>query len=226
MLTCPNAEKPVRLRRRSLRTFFLFLLIPALMQFLTGCSFSAFPPEYPSQFSPLVSFNVNSDVCQDIAGHYSDKGEVFDSEGRSTGEASLSQLLHNNDPCFARADSVVVVGPEQIQLPRSGAQNVLEINSLKNGQPFAKWRNSMDYSTYCKKGFVRICNLESAGGTGYPGGIGWSNSDSLWLRHAVDGSLIVLRTEIAWGIIVFFPYHSERDLWYRFLPVGQSAPLN
>ena len=222
MCTSHNIEKPMRLRRRTWWTFPLFFMVTALMQFLTGCSFPAFPPEYPPQLPPLVPGDANSGVCPNVAGHYLDKGKALTPKGENAGEVSLSQLLHNNDPCFAQADSVFVVGLEKIRLRGPGEQKVLEIKSLKNGQPFAKWRSAMDYFVDCEKGFVQIYCIESTGSFSGHYDI-WGSSDSLWLRHAVDGSLIVLRKEVDWGFILLFPYRLENDLWYRFPPVMEGV---
>jgi hypothetical protein len=223
MPTCPDSEKQISVCLRCLRTYFLFLLIPVSALVLIGC---AFPPEYPAQLPPLSAGVENFKKCPCIEGSFSDKGEAFTTKGELKGKVSLSQFLHNNDPCYALADSVVIERRELTNPSASGAQNIIEIISLKDGQPFAKWRTDMGYSGSCKKGFFSIAQSESTGAiSGYPGGIGmWSYANSVRLSRALDGSLIVLSTQDSTGFIVFFPYYSKQNLWYRFPPVENDTP--
>ena len=218
-----------KVRRCSLRTLSLLLTL-AQMQLLTGCAL-IFRPEYPSQLPPLLSGEVNSGLCPDITGHYSDKGKVLTPKGETAGEVSLSQLLHNDDPCFAQADSVVVLGPKQVLVPGYEAQEMFEIKSLKNGQPFATWRQPLfklgvtidsRQSYNCQRGFVEILRYVSYGGIYFTAV--WENHDYLWLRQAIDGSLIVLHKDCSLGAIVVVPFATERDLWYRFPPVPEGIP--
>ena len=223
MPTCPDSEKQISVCRRCLRTYFLFLLIPVLAQVLIGC---AFPPEYPAQLPPLSAGVENFNKCPSIDGTFSDMGEAFTPKGEPKGKVSLSQFLHNNDPCYALAEIVVVENRKLTSPSASGEQSIIEIKSFKNGRPFAKWRTDMGYYVSCKKGFFSIARSESTSViSGYPGGIGmWSDVDSVWLSRALDGSLIVLSTQGCSGFMLFFPYYSKQNLWYRFPPVENDSP--
>jgi hypothetical protein len=124
--------------------------------------------------------------------------------------------MHNNDPCFALADSIVVEGPEQ---------GLLEINSLEKGRPYASWWvNLPDKNNLCRceNGFVVIYGVTEkdsrVGITGYGGG-----QCNLMLKQSTDGSLIVLdKTFYAGSFVWIIPYFYEKYLWYRFPPVAEG----
>ena len=198
-------------RRCCLRVLFVFLSAGAFIQLITGCGF----PKYPSNLPTPAA--VDSDSCPHIAGHYSDKGEVFTTKGKPAGIVSLSQLLHNNDPCFAQADSIIVEGPEQ---------GLLEINSLVAGRPYASWWVNLPGQSRicrCEKGFVAIYGVtvkdSRIGIAGYGGG-----RCNLMFKQSIDGSLIALdKTLYAGSFAWIVPYFYEKCLWYRFPPVTQGV---
>ncbi len=179
-----NRELKVSVDKTSLRTFYLCLI--GVILSVSGCAFQV--PKYPSKLPPLVPLDANQSVypllgymgysplyyagycrngmCPSIAGHYSDKGFI---NGNPKTKASLTQLLYGGDPCYAQADSVVVIedvtqvqtveektskelqqivsqsirdgtGQMKMQHYQQECSFISEIQSLKNGQRFANWR--------------------------------------------------------------------------------------
>lgn len=194
-----------------------------VVSLLTGCCVI---PKYPSQLPPMVACETKLGACPEIAGHYLDKGEACTIKGKSKGTASLSQLLHDKDSAMTNADDVTVIGPQQ---------DVIEITSLRNGEPFATLRQpkfttkaylakgdpALAETYLCEKGFVRL-RLEQSS-SGCAAGIAVF-SDGLWARKAVDGSLIVLHKWGGGGIIAIVPFAYGKTRWCRFPPVEENAP--
>jgi hypothetical protein len=202
------------------RRFFLLSVTVAELQFIIGC---AVIPDFPQELPRLVAGDEKfTSACPDLAGRYRDKGEAFSPEGNRAGEVSLSQILHGDDAAFAEAESVVAVAD----------RDSIEIRSLKNGAPFALWRTtyltrekylseggraSLD-SYICTRGFVQITRENHLQGEPLGAGVG---SDLVFLRKAVDGSMIVLHRADAGALILWIvpvPLRRPIKLWYRFPP--------
>ena len=138
--------------------------------------------------------------------------------GKELGQVSLAQILHWKDAHVAatakNVDSVEVSGPKE---------DVIEIQSWQGSVQVASWRQhrlppkkeptgkAIGSTFICERSFVRLARS-------YRGDWSGLGSDFLWLRKAVDGSLVV--------------YHNVgsasegENAWYRFLPVegGQHLP--
>ena len=190
------------------------------------CSCSPIP-NYPAQFPALALSAEETAVrhppldrplvpqplkCPNIAGRYSDKGRALSPNGKELGQISLTQILHWNDPRIAatatNADTVVVIGPEE---------DVIEIQSWQGAVQVSTWRQHrlpqeepggrvVGATFICERGFVRLARS-------YHGDWSGLGSDFLWVRRAVDGSLIA--------------YHhvggAGENAWYRFLPVSGGS---
>lgn len=186
-------------------------LLLALWQ--TGC---ANLPEYPSQLPALSPAQKKFGVCPVIAGRYADKGSAFSTKGEPLGKVSLSQLVHGNrsnpDTGLADADVVVVLGPED---------RVLELQSWREGRQVdtMKWRGDFRYSNHnpyiCQWGFVTLFpNFQSSGA---------GSDESLRLRKAADGSLIVLHhKETVDSLPYMVPVPIVDNKWYQFPPTVES----
>ena len=185
----------------------LACIILALCQ--VGC---AVIPKYPSQLSALTPAQKKFGVCPVITGRYADKGSAFSPKGKPLGQVSLSQLLHKydrqRDDGLKNADVVVVIGP---------ANGILELQSWHGGQQLATMQRRdvypyADTGTYLgNKGFVCLALHAEHGGAA---GIGiYASEESLWLRKAVDGSLIVLHRDLGFGLLVFAPFWGCSNKW-------------
>lgn len=230
----------------------LCLCLFALMQILLVCG-CAVIPMHPAQIPAFVPGDDKFGSAPKIAGHYANKGEAFTVEGESLGQVLLSRLLYvdrpsetshgggrankvkvlfGDNPAYAAAETVNVLEPEP---------DVIKMQFVKQGQPVATrhfskyaWRLSRDSHELGQpyvavKGFIDITTKDEQGGaSGYPGGIGmYQSTEEIFLRKAVDGSLIVLHREQGFGILVFVPFGGRQDMWCRFPPIedgGQPQP--
>jgi hypothetical protein len=189
--------------------------IVAALVCVAGCSVI---PEYPPNLPELTQADTTVGACPDIAGRFADAGQGFSPEGKARGEASLTQLLQARDPegrTPPLPDLVVVTGP---------AKGILELQFFQGDQLLATLRRlespaaavgSVYPATYAgNRGFV-LLGLESSL-TGAAGIGGFVSDESLWLRKAVDGSLIVLHRTMGAGVVVIVPVWGRTNVWYRF----------
>ena len=179
---------------------------------LIGCAPSRY--NYPDQFPKLIDTATESDMCPQITGSYADSGSSFAEDGKSYGEVSLTRLLHGEIETGG-ANRVVIKGP---------TKEIIEIESFKDRAPVASLkiakRTSESYAKKvinysCDEGYVWLFKEETFGAM-YP--IAVLSSEYLWLRKAVDGSLIVLQTKHISGIIIIFPWGSGDVVWHKFSP--------
>ncbi len=200
----------------------------AAIALLSGC-FTV--PQYPSSFPPLVQADTALEACPPIAGAFSDTGNAATPDGRSLGSVSLTRLLHSRAREIDGADLVLVKGPEG---------DVVEIESFAGERRLATWRqpkvskeaylakgDRVVAETYlCQDGFVRLGRQYGVGGGGAPGLVVLGvRSDFLWLRKAIDGSLVVLHTNYDYAVInLLLPVGDVEKIWYRFPPANRSAP--
>jgi hypothetical protein len=182
-------------------------------------------PEYPSSLPALTDVDTKLEICPPIAGTYRDAAAAVAPDGRALGTVSLTALLHPNAAKVEPADLVLIKGPEG---------DVVEIGSYQGPRRVADWHQAkvtkqayltkgdrVVAETYlCQDGFVRIGRAYDIGGVGTPGLLAVGvKSDFLWLRRAIDGSLIVLHTNWEYAAIdLVFPVGSVDKIWYRFLP--------
>ena len=181
---------------------------------LSGC---AVIPKYPSQLPGLTPSQNKLGVCPIITGRYADKGSAFSPNGKLLSQVSLSQLLYQYDrqrvDVLKNADVVVVIGPANGILELQSWQGEKQLATIKRREvyPYA------DTSTYiANKGFVWLALHAEHGGSAGIGG--YASDESLWLRKAVDGSLIVLHRNFGFGLLVFVPLWGSVNKWYQFPP--------
>lgn len=206
----------------------LHLFVVAVL--LTGCSVI---PQYPTNLPSLVKADTTLEVCPPIDGIFSDSGTATTPDGRKIGNISLTHLLHPRAEGFQKANVVVVKGP---------IGDAVEIESLDGQQRLASWRQSKvtkeSYlakgdrvvgETYlCQDGFVRLGRAYGVGGGGTTGLVVLAvKSDFLWLRKAIDGSLIMLHTNWDYAALNFiFPVGHSDKIWYRFPPATIQINTN
>jgi hypothetical protein len=188
---------------------------------LSGCSVTP-----PSQFPALTAANRKSELCPAIAGCYADKGIAMSGKGKSRGQASLTDVLQGGhvyrDKGPPDADTVAVVSSENGVLEFQSWHGTTQLATMRRHK-FAT-KDYFDLKHYLasyrpKKGFVVIpVHAESSGSQ-----IGvLLEEDSLWLRKAVDGSLIILDHDVGGGIFTLVPFGWWHNLWYQFPPVALS----
>jgi hypothetical protein len=223
----PENRHAVRSRAAKLREVLFCVAALAAAGALPGC-FTI--PEYPSALPPLSNVDTKLEICPSIAGTYRDDGAAFAPDGRALGAVSLTALLHSNAAKVETAEWVLIKGPEG---------DDVEIDSYQGPRRVADWHQSkvtkqaylrkgdrVVAETYlCQDGFVRLGRKYDVGGVGTPGllvvGV---RSDFLWLRRAIDGSLIVLHTNWEYAVIdLVLPVGGVDKLWYRFLPAVRST---
>lgn len=201
-----------------------WLLLVGLVM-LTSCS--VIPP-YPESLPALVEADTVLEVCPPIAGRFSDVGNATTPDGRLLGHVSLTQLLHPALLGSEQADVVVVRGPEL---------ELVEIESFRGEAQVAAWRqpkvtkdaylskgDRVVAETYlCQKGFVRLGRRYDVGVCLWVPGLCF-DTDFLWLRKSVDGSLIVLHT-LGEGALIYLalPVGQGDKIWYRFPPAQASS---
>jgi hypothetical protein len=199
------------------RVWLTFLL--AQVATLAGCSVI---PTYPATLPELAPTNTNVDVSPDIAGRYADKGQGFTPDGKVLGEASLSALLQLRDPDgmkLTNADVVVITGPSNGALELQSFLADKLLFTLRRPESDAASAGSAYPDTYVgNRGFVVLPVESMSMGAGGIGGV--VAQEDLWLRRAVDGSLIVLRRQMGAGVVVIVPVWGREDAWYRFPAVA------
>lgn len=196
---------------------------------LAGC---AVIPEYPSQLPPLVEADERLEHCPPIAGRYRDEGTAVSLEGKVLGHISLTRLVHGRNTAQPPAEVVEIVGPQddlvQIQSRRSGAQVATwRQHKITKEMYLEKGESSLGESYLCEKGFVRLGRTYQVAVDGiYPVPAIAISSDFLWVRRAIDGSLIALHRAGAGALVAFvLPVPTEKGytLWYRFPPAQGSG---
>jgi hypothetical protein len=198
------------------------ILVVLLCFFTSGC---AALPNYPSQLSPLVPGDERAfSDCPDIAGRYSDRGIVISPEGKDLGYVSLTQIFHEKDSGGAanltNADTVMVIGPEKDRLEIQSWQGAIQLSTWEKPK---KEVTGSDFGGgfTCQRGFINFYRAYSSGAEKI--GVGFS-ADVLWLRKAVDGSLIIYHRD-RWAALIFvIPiWHTKQNAWYSFPPVGEGV---
>jgi hypothetical protein len=191
-------------------------IAPVAMLALAACSVI---PRYPNELPALQAVDERLGRAPDIRGHYADRGEGFTPSSRAAGPASLTAMLNGGSE-EPRADSVAVT---------LGNNGTLELRSLHGTDPVAVVRRSAGSpgdggrpSNYIGvRGFVVLAlEAQHSGAAGVGAAFG---DESLWLRKASDGSLIVLHRVLFGGMIAVLPFGGRIDTWYRFALV--DAPL-
>jgi len=185
-------------------------------------------PTYPAGLPALTQTDTNLELCPPIAGVYMDTGNAITPDGRLLGTVSLTRLLHPLTPesDSSKADTFIV--QEGVE------RDLVEVESFKGQERLATWqqpkltkeaylskgdRVSADHYL-CLNGYVRLVRDDEAGGGGTIGLVILTfKSDFLWLRKAVDGSLIVLHTFSDYVVINFvLPVGHGDKIWYQFQP--------
>ncbi len=188
---------------------------PALLFCLAGC---AILPEYPAALPELTRADIEVGVSPDISGRYADQGQGFSPGGESVGEISLTRLLGVRAPdgsVLSDVDVVVITGPANRVLEVQSFQGEKLLGRLGRPESDAASVGSAYPETYAgNKGFVFL-PLETTH-AGAPGVGGYATDESLWVRKAVDGSLIVLHRNAGAGVVVIVPVWGHNDVWYRF----------
>ena len=179
---------------------------------LIGCAPSNY--KYPDQFPKLIDTATESDICPQITGSYADNGSSFTEDGKSYGEVSLTRLLHGKIETEG-ANSVVIRGPIEEMIEIKSIKDRTPVASLKIAKraPESYSKKVINYS--CDEGYVWLFKEETFGALGP---IAALSSEYLWLRKAVDGSLIVLQTQHSGGIVIIFPWGSGNVVWHKFSP--------
>ena len=189
--------------------------LPALLVCLAGC---AVVPNYPAALPELAPADTRVGVSPDITGRYTDRGQGFSPAGESEGEMSLTQLLGVRAPggsVLSNAEVVVIAGPANGVLELQSFQGDELLGTLRRPETDAASVGSAYPETYAgNKGFVFL-PVETTH-SGSPGVGGYAIDESLWLRKAVDGSLVVLHRNVGAGVIVVVPVWRRSDVWYRF----------
>ena len=202
------------------------LIVSLAIVLLSSC---AVIPEYPPQLPPLVEADETLERCPAIAGRYRDEGTVVSLDGKVLGHISLTQLLHGST-AQAAAEVVDVIGPKD---------DLVEIQSWRHGVQSATWRqakitkelylekgeSSAGESYLCERGFVRLGRQYRVSYVS-PVPVVSISSDFLWLRRAVDGSLIALHRAGAGALVGFVlpvPTDKGHTLWYRFPPAQENV---
>jgi hypothetical protein len=161
------------------------------------------------------------EVCPQVAGRYADTGTG--GNGTGLGPVSLTTLLYSDSPRTpaGTADVVVVRGPER---------DILQIESFAKGSAIAAFerrRLSTEHAAQvrhkgyiCEKGFVRIRDHAEYGSLS-PAPAAVFSSEGMWLRKAIDGSLIMLHVKHSSGLVLVIPYANAETVWYRFPPTAE-----
>ena len=195
--------------------------LAALLLCLAGC---AALPDYPAALPDLTPADDRVGVSPDISGRYSDRGQGFSPDGESLGEMSLTRLLgvrSADGSVPASAEVVVITGPANGMLELQALQGDQLLATLVHPESAAASVGSIYPGTYAgNQGFVCLA-VETAHG-GAPGVGGYMIDESLLLRKAVDGSLVVLRRNVGAGAIVMIPVWRRSETWYRF-PVDAAS---
>ncbi len=192
-----------------------------------GCSAL---PHYPASLPALAEADARLEACPSIAGAFSDSGAAVAPDGRPLGAVSLTRLLHPRSDAFDRASVVRINGPEG---------DVVEIESFAGERRLAVWRQSkiskeaclargdraVAQTYLCQNGFVRLGCQYSVGGGGTPGLVVLSiRSEFLWLRKAMDGSLIALHVNLdIVALNLLLPAGGADRVWYRFAPASPAG---
>lgn len=207
--------EPVSWQLVALKCTWLFIIALAL----TGCS--SFPPQYPPGMPLLVSAEVPLEKCTPISGLYTDAGSAIGDDGVNLGAVSLTRIVNLAQPPAETADMVVVRGPEH---------DVIEVESFKGRKSIAILKKQLIKEIYekyrpqgyaCTKGFIPF-HIGSQFAALSPMPIAGYSGEELWLRKAIDGSLIILHIKSSGGLVILVPWGSSEVTWYRFLPVPES----
>lgn len=192
----------------------LFTIVLAL------ASCSSFPPHYPGGMPSLVTAETTLEKCTPIAGSYADTGSSISEDGVNLGSVSLTSIVHSNHPPAGTADVVIVRGPEH---------DVIEMESFKGRTSVAILKKPIIKEIHekyrpqgyaCTKGFIPF-HIETHFGALAPMPIAGYSGEELWLRKAIDGSLIALHIKSSGGLVILVPWGNSEITWYRFPPVPE-----
>jgi hypothetical protein len=193
-----------------------------LLLCLAGC---AVLPDYPVALPELAPADTRAGVSPDISGRYADRGHGFSPEGEPVGEMSLTRLLGvraSDGSVPADAELVVITGPAHGRLELQAFHGDRLLAGLRHAESDAASVGSTYPGTYAgNRGFV-LLPVETAHG-GAPGVGGYGTDQSLWLRKATDGSLVVLHRTVGAGVIVLLPVWRSSGTWYRFPVAAPSS---
>jgi hypothetical protein len=178
---------------------------------LAGC---AVVPRYPSAFPALLAEDEHLGHAPDLSGRYVDRGEGYAPSSRPVAPASLTALLHGGaGEASAEAVAVSVEGDGTLELRSLRGGDAVAVTRRRFGEPSEGGTPANYLGVH---GFVVIgLGTEHAGAGGVGGAAG---DESLWLRKAEDGSLIVLHRVLFVGLLVIAPFAGRVDTWYRFPP--------
>jgi hypothetical protein len=187
----------------------------ALFVCLAGC---AVVPNYPAALPELAPADARAGVSPDLTGRYADRGQGISPGGESAGERSLTELLGVRAPdgsVLGNAEVVVIAGPANGVLELRSFQGDELLGTLRRPESTAASVGSAYPETYAgNKGFVFL-PVETTH-SGAPGVGAYATDESLWMRKAIDGSLVVLHRNAGAGVIVLLPVWRRSDVWYRF----------
>ena len=171
---------------------------------------------------PLAAVESTLETCAPIAGSYMDNGNGIREDGEKLQSVSLTRILHSPHPPAETADVVVMRGPEH---------DVIDVESFKGRTSIAILKKPIIKEIHekyrpqgyaCTKGFIPF-HIESHFGALAPLPIAGYSGEELWLRKAVDESLIVLRIKDSGGLVILAPWGSREITWYRFPPASKRS---
>jgi hypothetical protein len=172
-------------------------------------------PGYPPQLPPLATVETLRGAAPDITGRFSNKGEAFSPDGRAMGEVSLSDLIYGTEGAgpgaIRRPDAVAILGPTNAVLTLKFLERNQVVSAVwrRDGHPYAT------PDTYVgNKGFNWLIVRTEHGGAAGIGG--YASEESIWLRKARDGSLIVLHRKVATGMALIVPFAGAANRWCWF----------
>jgi hypothetical protein len=201
--------------------------LAALLLCLASC---ATLPDYPAALPELAPADTRAGVSPDISGRYADRGQGFSPDGQPLGETSLTRLLGiraADGSVPESADVVVITGPTNGMLELQALQGDELLATALRPESDAASVGSVYPGTYAgSQGFVLLAAETAHGGA--PGVGGYMSDESLLLRRAIDGSLIVLRRKLGAGVIAVIPVWRRSETWYRFpvtATLAREAPL-
>ena len=183
----------------------------------------------------MTPADKSSEVTANLSGRYLDKGTAFSKDGKPLGEGSLTKSLYKLGPSLGagltNSDVVVVVGPQNDVIEVQWWQGDEHIATMTRpgltGETVRALRQAgrsdeaISRETYqWQKCFVRLVLGSAAGVSPVVSG---GYEESLRLRKAVDGSLVVLHRNAGFWVVVAAPVWRQQAEWYRFPPVGDAA---
>jgi len=187
---------------------------------LALASCSSFPPQYPGGMPSLVTAESTLEQCTPIAGSYADTGSSTREDGVNLGSVSLTNIVHSNHPPVETADVVIVRGPEHDLIEMESFKGQTSVAILKKAiikEIHEKYR-PQGYA--CTEGFIPF-HIETHFGALAPMPIAGYSGEEIWLRKAMDGSLIALHIKSSGGLVILVPWGHSEITWYRFLPVPE-----